>query len=120
MPFPIDHATFANLLEMTGGDQAFVDELVDWSTGVPLLVVGTARTELLARRPGWGGGKPNALTISLAPLTDTDTARLVGHVGDPFNRHSEVTTDVDIALTGPTMVVTSSITLVETSITVGG
>jgi HPt (histidine-containing phosphotransfer) domain-containing protein len=26
---PIDPAAFANLLEMTGGDQAFVDELID-------------------------------------------------------------------------------------------
>jgi class 3 adenylate cyclase/tetratricopeptide (TPR) repeat protein len=55
----------------------FVDELVEWATGVPLLVVGTARPELLGRRPGWGGGKPNALTISLAPLTDGDTATLL-------------------------------------------
>jgi HPt (histidine-containing phosphotransfer) domain-containing protein len=29
MATPIDTATFANLLEMTGGDQDFVDELVD-------------------------------------------------------------------------------------------
>jgi HPt (histidine-containing phosphotransfer) domain-containing protein len=29
MAGPIDEATFANLLDMTGGDQAFVDELVD-------------------------------------------------------------------------------------------
>ena len=29
-------------------------------TGVPLLVVCTARPELLERRPGWGGGKRNA------------------------------------------------------------
>ena len=55
----------------------FVDHLVDWVTDVPLLVVGTARPELLARRPAWGGGKANASTISLAPLTDDDTARLV-------------------------------------------
>ena len=55
----------------------FVDHLVDWSTGVPLLVVCTARPELLERRPGWGGGKPNALTISLAPLSDDETARLL-------------------------------------------
>jgi class 3 adenylate cyclase/tetratricopeptide (TPR) repeat protein len=55
----------------------FVDHLVDWATGVPLLVVGTARPELLSRRPGWGGGKPNAQTVSLAPLSDEDTARLV-------------------------------------------
>ena len=56
----------------------FVDYLADWAGGVPLLVVGTARPELLARRPGWGGGKPNALTLSLAPLSDDDTARLIG------------------------------------------
>ncbi len=55
----------------------FVDHLVDWATGVPLLVVSTARPELLTRRPGWGGGKLNALTISLSPLSDDDTARLL-------------------------------------------
>jgi class 3 adenylate cyclase/tetratricopeptide (TPR) repeat protein len=55
----------------------FVDHLVDWLTDVPVLVVGTARPELLARRPAWGGGKANVTTISLAPLTDEETARLV-------------------------------------------
>ena len=54
----------------------FVDHLVDWARGVPLLVVGTARPELLERRPGWGGGKPNALTLSLSPLSDEETAAL--------------------------------------------
>ena len=56
----------------------FVDYLTEWAGGVPLLVVGTARPELLARRPGWGGGKPNAVALSLAALSDADTARLVG------------------------------------------
>jgi class 3 adenylate cyclase len=55
----------------------FVDGLVERVRGVPLLVLGTARPELLQRRPDWGGGKPNALTISLSPLSDEDTARLV-------------------------------------------
>jgi class 3 adenylate cyclase/tetratricopeptide (TPR) repeat protein len=55
----------------------FVDSLVDWATDVPLLVVATARPELLARRPHWGGGKPNAATLSLAPLSETETAELV-------------------------------------------
>jgi class 3 adenylate cyclase/tetratricopeptide (TPR) repeat protein len=55
----------------------FIDHLVDWATGVPLLVVCTARPELLARREGWGGGKPNAATISLSPLSADETARLV-------------------------------------------
>jgi class 3 adenylate cyclase/tetratricopeptide (TPR) repeat protein len=55
----------------------FMDHLVDWATRVPLLVVGTARSELLTRRPAWGGGKTNALTLSLAPLSGVETAELV-------------------------------------------
>jgi class 3 adenylate cyclase/tetratricopeptide (TPR) repeat protein len=55
----------------------FIDHLVDWAGGVPILVVCTARPELLARRAGWGGGKPNATTLSLSPLDDEQTARLL-------------------------------------------
>jgi len=55
----------------------FVDHLVDWAGGVPLLVVCSARPELLERRPAWGGGKLNATTLALAPLPPEDSARLV-------------------------------------------
>jgi class 3 adenylate cyclase/tetratricopeptide (TPR) repeat protein len=55
----------------------FVDHLVEWAGGVPLLVICTARPELLSRRPGWGGGKANSITLSLGPLASDDTARLV-------------------------------------------
>jgi class 3 adenylate cyclase/tetratricopeptide (TPR) repeat protein len=58
----------------------FVDHLADWATGVPLLVVGTARPELLDRRPGWGGGKLNTATVALTPLADEDAARIIGAV----------------------------------------
>ncbi len=62
----------------------FVDELVDWLTDVPLLVVATARPELLERRANWGGGKLNAATVALAPLTDEQTAELIGSaLGSP-------------------------------------
>jgi tetratricopeptide (TPR) repeat protein len=60
----------------------FLDHLVDWAAEVPLLVVATARPELLVRRPDWGGGKPNAATISLSPLSERDTARLVAALLD--------------------------------------
>jgi class 3 adenylate cyclase len=60
----------------------FLDHLIDWAADVPLLVVATARPELLVRRPGWGGGKPNAATVSLAPLSDDDTAWLVASLLD--------------------------------------
>jgi class 3 adenylate cyclase len=55
----------------------FLDDLVDWVRRAPLLLVGTARPELLERRQAWGGGKANATTISLQPLADDDTARLI-------------------------------------------
>ena len=54
----------------------FVDELVEWARSAPIFVVCTARPELLERRPGWGGGKANAATISLPPLQDEETALL--------------------------------------------
>jgi class 3 adenylate cyclase/tetratricopeptide (TPR) repeat protein len=60
----------------------FIDHLVDWASGVPILVVCTARPELLSRRAGWGGGKPNALTLSLSPLDDDQTARLLAALFD--------------------------------------
>jgi tetratricopeptide (TPR) repeat protein len=55
----------------------FVDGLVDLVEGVPLLVVCCARPEVLERRPDWGGGKRNALTVSLGPLAEPESARLV-------------------------------------------
>jgi class 3 adenylate cyclase/tetratricopeptide (TPR) repeat protein len=60
----------------------FVDHLVEWARDVPMLVVCTARPELLARRPGWGGGKPNAATLSLPPLADEEIARLLAALLD--------------------------------------
>src|SRR6266540_2487090 len=60
----------------------FVDELVDQTVDVPLLIVATARPELLDRRPSWGGGKRNAATISLSPLSHDDTARLLATLLD--------------------------------------
>jgi class 3 adenylate cyclase/tetratricopeptide (TPR) repeat protein len=56
----------------------FVDHLSEWATDVPLLILCTARPELLDRRAGWGGGKLNATTLNLAALSDNDAARLVG------------------------------------------
>jgi class 3 adenylate cyclase/tetratricopeptide (TPR) repeat protein len=55
----------------------FVQHLADWVSGVPLLVICTARPELYERRPDWGGGKRNSTTISLSPLTGEETARLL-------------------------------------------
>jgi class 3 adenylate cyclase/tetratricopeptide (TPR) repeat protein len=60
----------------------FVDHLADWATTVPLLILCTARPELLDRRPGWGGGKRNALTLSIGSLSDEETAVLLQRLLD--------------------------------------
>ncbi len=59
----------------------FLESLLD-RTGsppgsIPLLLVATARPELLERRPTWGGSGP-ATTIALEPLSQDDTIRLLG------------------------------------------
>ena len=60
----------------------FVDYVVEWTGRVPILIVCTSRPELLERRPAWGGGKLNATTLSLAPLSETDTSRLLSSLLD--------------------------------------
>ncbi len=55
----------------------FLDHLVEWAAGVPLLVVATTRPELLERRKAFGAGTASTLRVALSPLSEADTARLV-------------------------------------------
>jgi class 3 adenylate cyclase/tetratricopeptide (TPR) repeat protein len=55
----------------------FLLNLVERSEGLPLLIVATARPELLERHPGWADPTPAATRIPLGALTDLETARLV-------------------------------------------
>ena len=55
----------------------FLLHLLDWATDSPILVLCTARPELFAQRPDWGGGKRDAITIGLAPLSDEETVLLM-------------------------------------------
>ena len=56
-----------------------VDGLVDPALGrpLPLLVVTTARPELLDRHPAWAREQPNRTTMRLGPLATVDTSRLL-------------------------------------------
>ena len=60
----------------------FVDHLAEWASGAPILVLASARPELLDRRPNWGGGKLNAVTLALSRLNDADAARVIAAVLD--------------------------------------
>ncbi len=46
----------------------------------PLLLVTTARPELLDSRPTWGAGRRNASLLWLEPLSESDTERLVSEL----------------------------------------
>ncbi|WP_439660987.1 BTAD domain-containing putative transcriptional regulator [Lentzea sp. HUAS TT2] len=68
----------------------FVEELSEHAGSVPLLVIATARPELLQRRPSWFGGKRNATTISLEPLSHNGTRSLLNSLLQTSELSSEL------------------------------
>jgi class 3 adenylate cyclase/tetratricopeptide (TPR) repeat protein len=48
----------------------FIDHMLEWSRGVPILIITLSRPELLERRPEWGAGRRNFLALYLEPLPD--------------------------------------------------
>ena len=57
-----------------------VDYLADQSRDAPILLLCMARPELFDSHPGWGGGKRHAATISLEPLREDDSRRLIANL----------------------------------------
>ena len=55
----------------------FVDRLTERLADLPVLLVATARPDLLELVPAWGGGRRNTTTIDLARLTDDETDHLL-------------------------------------------
>jgi len=54
-----------------------IDHVADWSREAPILLLCVARPELLDLRRGWGGGKLNATTILLEPLSQGESESLM-------------------------------------------
>ena len=62
------------------GEPKFLDlieHIADWTRDAPILIICLTRHELLEKRPGWGGGKLNATSLNLEPLTQKECDRLV-------------------------------------------
>jgi class 3 adenylate cyclase/tetratricopeptide (TPR) repeat protein len=57
-----------------------VEHLADWSREAPILLLCLARPELLDTRPGWSGGKLNATSLLLEPLSATETETLIDNL----------------------------------------
>ena len=66
----------------------FIEHAADWAQG-PILIVALARPELFDRRPSWGGGKRNASSIYLDPLSIAESQVMLGDL-----LSSEVTPDL--------------------------
>ena len=56
----------------------FIDHVLDWSRGVPLMIITLSRPDLLDRRPGWGAGRRNFVALGLEPLTEPAMRQLLG------------------------------------------
>jgi class 3 adenylate cyclase/tetratricopeptide (TPR) repeat protein len=55
----------------------FIEHLVGWAADIPLLVLCTARPELLERRPHWGTESRTTRVLSLEPLSESETRTLL-------------------------------------------
>jgi class 3 adenylate cyclase/tetratricopeptide (TPR) repeat protein len=69
-----------------------IEYVADWTQNVPLLLLCMSRPELLDQRPGWAGGKHNATSILLEPLTTTETEKLIENLLDGGLSDSEAKT----------------------------
>jgi class 3 adenylate cyclase/tetratricopeptide (TPR) repeat protein len=54
-----------------------IEHVADWTRDAPVLLLCSARPDLLDTRPAWGGGKRNATSIELEPLSTDETERFV-------------------------------------------
>jgi class 3 adenylate cyclase/tetratricopeptide (TPR) repeat protein len=77
----------------------FIEHLVEWAYDVPLLVVATARPELLERRPDWGGAD-RATTIALRPLSERDARDLVQSLAGESTLSASVTDEIVASASG--------------------
>jgi class 3 adenylate cyclase/tetratricopeptide (TPR) repeat protein len=68
---------FEDLQWADSGLLDFVEQLLEWSRNVPLIVVTLARPELFDRRPDWAAETRNLTRLALEPLTDDAMRELV-------------------------------------------
>src|SRR5919106_6780614 len=58
----------------------FIEYLADWTKDAPVLLIAQARPELLDERQGWAGGKFNATTMLLEPLSAQESHALIANL----------------------------------------
>jgi class 3 adenylate cyclase/tetratricopeptide (TPR) repeat protein len=69
-----------------------IEYLAGWTRDAPVLLVCIARPEFLDERPAWLSGQENAASLTLSPLSATESKKLVsalGVGGEPAKRIAE-------------------------------
>ncbi|HSC48904.1 MAG TPA: AAA family ATPase, partial [Gaiellaceae bacterium] len=100
------------------GEQTFLDlveHVADLSREAPLLLLCLARPELLDRRPGWGGGKLNATTLLLEPLSADETDELLARLLGDAALAPDLQERIRAAAEGNPLFVEEMVALVEDS-----
>jgi class 3 adenylate cyclase/tetratricopeptide (TPR) repeat protein len=75
---------FEDLHWADSGTLDFIDHLLEWSKSVPIFVVTLARPELLEKRPDWGAGKRNFVSLSVEPLPEPAMRKLLAGLVPAF------------------------------------
>jgi len=65
----------------------FIEHVLEWARGRPILIVTLARPELLDGRPTWGAGQRNFTSVQLEPLGDEDMRKLLSGVAQGLPDH---------------------------------
>ena len=77
-----------------------VEHIALYSRDVPILLICIARPELLDTRPDWSGGKLNATSILLEPLSDEESRQLISNLLDRAPLPSEAESRIAAAVEG--------------------
>ena len=68
---------FEDLQWADSGLLDFIEHVLEWSKGVPMLIVTLARPELFERRSDWGTSTRHSTSLALEPLSDTAMRELL-------------------------------------------
>jgi tetratricopeptide (TPR) repeat protein len=98
-----ERALVVVLDDMNWAEPTFLDlveHVADLSRDAPILLVCVARSEFLDARPAWGGGKLNATTILLEPLSGEEIEQLVANLLERAELPADVLHRVEEAAEG--------------------
>ena len=89
--------------DLQWGEPTFLDlveHLADWSRDAPILLICLARPEFLDERPDWGGGKFNATSVLLEPLSESESGELLENLLGRANLARDVQSRITDAAEG--------------------